>query len=147
MNLILVLAALVIGIALPLQAGINTELRAWLGHPLQAAFLSFTVGTLFLFVLVLALRLGWTPQRPMGEAPWWIWLGGLLGVLYVSMTIVLAPRLGAATMLSAAMAGQMIGSLAMDHYGIVGFAVRSISAGRVAGAVLLLAGVLLINRG
>lgn len=146
MNLLFVLVAMVVGVALPLQAGINAELRVWLGHPVQAAFVSFAVGTLALSTLVLAMRLPWTAAEPLAQAPWWVWFGGLLGVVYVSMTIVLAPRLGAATMLSAAMAGQLMGSLVMDHYGIVGYSVRSISAGRVLGAALLVIGVLLVHR-
>jgi transporter family-2 protein len=147
MALLLALVALVIGIALPLQAGINAELRVWLGHPLQAALVSFTAGTLALFVLILTMRVGFAPAMPLARAPWWIWIGGLLGALYVSMTVILAPRLGAATMLGAVMAGQLIGSLLMDHYGLVGYPIRAISLERIAGATLLLAGVLLIQRG
>lgn len=147
MSLLLVAVAIFIGIALPLQAGVNAELRTWLGHPVQAALVSFTVGTLSLLSLGLLLRLSWTPAEVLSRAPWWIWFGGLLGAVYVSMTVVLAPRLGAATMISAIMAGQLMGSLIMDHYGIVGYSVRAISAGRVLGALLLLAGVFLIHRG
>ena len=147
MSPFLVLLAMCVGIALPLQAGINAELRVWLGHPVQAALVSFSAGTLALIILVLVLRLPWTAAQPLASAPWWIWFGGLLGVAYVSMTIVLAPRLGAATLLSAAMAGQLMGSLVMDHYGIVGYSVRTISTGRVLGVALLLLGVLLIHRG
>lgn len=147
MSLFLVLLAMGVGVALPLQAGINAELRLWLGHPVQAALVSFSVGTLALITLVLAMRLPWATAEPLARAPWWIWFGGLLGVVYVSMTIVLAPRLGAATMLSAAMAGQLMGSLVMDHYGIVGYSVRTIGAGRLLGAACLLIGVFLIHRG
>lgn len=147
MSWLLVLTAMVIGLALPLQAGINAELRTWLGHPLQAALISFTVGTSALVVLVLTMGLSWSNVSSLGRAPWWVWFGGLLGATYVSMTIVLAPRLGAATMIGAAMAGQLIGSLVMDHYGIVGYSVRSISFERILGAVLLLVGVILIQRG
>ena len=147
MAIVLLLVALGIGVALPLQAGINAELRLWLGHPLQAALVSFTMGTLSLLLLVLVLRVGFTPVEPLARAPWWIWFGGLLGALYVSMTVILAPRLGAATMLGAAMAGQLIGSLLMDHYGLVGYSVRTISVERLAGAGLLLLGVALIQRG
>jgi transporter family-2 protein len=147
MSLLLVVTALVIGVALPLQAGINAELRTWLGHPLQAALVSFAVGTTALFVLVVSLGLSWSGVSSVGRAPWWVWFGGLLGATYVSLTVVLAPRLGAATMIGAVMAGQLIGSLLMDHYGIVGYSVRSISIERLLGAALLVAGVMLIQRG
>jgi transporter family-2 protein len=130
---VLVIVALGIGVFLPLQAGINAELRVWLGHPLQAALVSFFVGTLALLVLNLGLRIPFDSAQPIVNAPWWVWLGGFLGATYVSMTIVLAPRLGAAAMLAAVMTGQLVGSLVMDHYGAVGYPVRPISIERIGG--------------
>ena len=144
---LLVFVALGIGVFLPLQAGINAELRTWVGHPLQAALVSFTVGTLALVFVNLGFRIPFGGGQPLGAAPWWVWVGGLLGATYVSMTVVLAPRLGAAAMLGAIMTGQLVGSLLMDHYGVAGYPVRAISIERVAGAVLLFLGVLLIQRG
>lgn len=144
---LLVVVALGIGVFLPLQAGINAELRTWLGHPLQAAFVSFTVGTIALLVLNVGFRIPFGEGRILGSAPWWVWMGGLLGATYVSMTVVLAPRLGAAAMIGAVMAGQLIGSLLLDHFGAVGYSVRPISMERIGGAVLLLIGVLLIQKG
>ncbi len=147
MTWLLVLAALVVGIGVPLQAGVNAELRIWLGHPLQAALVSFAVGTTVLAVLVVTLGLPWSGVSSMARAPWWVWIGGLLGAAFVSVTVVLAPRLGAATMIGAFITGQLIGSLLLDHYGIVGYSVRSISIERILGAALLFAGVMLIQRG
>jgi len=145
---LLLIIALGIGVFLPLQAGINAELRTWIGHPLEAALVSFGVGTAALLALNLALRLPFGVSRVVSAgAPWWVWMGGLLGATYVSMTVVLAPRLGAAAMLGAVMTGQLVGSLLMDHYGAVGYPVRPLSLERVGGAVLLLLGVLLIQRG
>ena len=77
---------------------------------------------------------------------WWHWSGGLLGAAYIVGTIVLAPRLGAATLIAALVAGQMIASLLVDHYGWVGFAEHPISPLRLAGAVLIVAGVVLVRR-
>lgn len=144
---LLVVVALGIGVFLPLQAGINAELRLWVGHPLQAALVSFAVGTLALIILNVGFRIPFGGDRALVGAPWWVWLGGLLGATYVSMTVVLAPRLGAAAMIGAVMTGQLIGSLILDHYGAVGYPVRPLSLERVGGAVLLLLGVLLIRRG
>ena len=146
MEWLLLFVALGVGVFLPLQAGINAELRIWIGHPLQAALVSFVVGTLALLLLNLGLRLPIGGTENLGGAPWWVWVGGLLGATYVTMTVVLAPRLGAAAMLGAVMTGQLIGSLLLDHYGAVGYPVRPISLERVGGAVLLLLGVLLIQK-
>jgi transporter family-2 protein len=144
---LLVVIALGIGVFLPLQAGINAELRIWIGHPLSAALVSFGVGTAALLLLNLSLGVPLDVGRAVGGAPWWVWLGGLLGATYVSMTVVLAPRLGAAVMLGAVMTGQLAGSLLMDHFGVVGYSPRPISLERIGGAVLLLLGVLLIQKG
>ena len=114
MALFLVLIALTVGVVLPAQAGINAQLRIWLGHPIQAALVSFTVGTLVLFASSLALRLSWPSVDHLGSAPWWVWVGGIFGATYVSMAVVLAPRLGAATLIGASVAGQLIGSLLLD---------------------------------
>jgi transporter family-2 protein len=128
---LLVFLALGVGVFLPLQAGINSELRVWLGHPLQAALISFLVGTLALGVLNLVLGLSWRGAGAVGGAPWWVWFGGLLGATYVSLTVVLAPKLGAAAMLGAVMTGQLIGSLLMDHFGVVGYSIRPLTPERV----------------
>ena len=146
MAFLLVLMALAVGIVLPMQAGINSQLRIWVGHPIQAALISFSVGTLVLITSAAALRLPWPSVSHLGQAPWWVWLGGLFGATYVSMAVVLAPRLGAAALIGASVAGQLIGSLLLDHYGVVGYAVRPVSMERIVGVVLLLTGVLLIQR-
>ena len=85
-------------------------------------------------------------QTAWAAAPWWQWTGGLIGAAYVLASIVLAPRLGAATLVAAVVAGQMLSSLILDQYGLVGFAVHPISPIRLAGAVLVIVGVILIQR-
>ncbi len=80
------------------------------------------------------------------EAPWWVWTGGLLGAVFVVTTAALAPTLGAATLLSIAVAGQMTFALLLDHYGLVGFTVRPLSPWRIVGAALVVAGVVLIRK-
>jgi transporter family-2 protein len=74
-------------------------------------------------------------------------VGGLLGAVYVLTTIILAPKLGAATLIAAVVAGQMMASLILDQYGLVGFPVHPVSALRLLGAALVIAGVVLVQRG
>jgi bacterial/archaeal transporter family-2 protein len=142
----LVLVAILVGVFLPVQAGVNSQLRMGVGHPLLAALISFVVGTIALLGLNLALRV----PLPAGEAaarfPWWHWVGGLLGAAYIYLAIVLAPRLGAATLVAAIVTGQMMASLILDHYGWVGFPQQSITPTRLVGALLVIGGVLLIQR-
>ena len=133
------------GIALPFQAGINAQLADWLGSPVRAAFVSFAVGTI---VLLVAAALVFRPLPSwgrLGDAPWWVWVGGGLGAFYVAASIVSAPKLGAATLIALVVAGQALASLVVDHYGWVGFEAQHISAGRIAGMVLVGAGVALVR--
>jgi len=133
------------GAALPFQAGINAELATWLGSPVRAAFVSFAVGTI---VLAIAAAFVFKPLPSwgrLGDAPWWVWVAGTLGAFYVAASIVTAPKLGAATLIAAVVAGQALASLVVDQFGWVGFEPKHISAGRVVGMLLVGAGVTLVR--
>lgn len=146
MKIFYILFALIAGSALPVQIGVNTSLRNWLGNPILASLASFIVGSICLLVYALVLRLPWPGTALIGRIPLWTWLGGALGAFYVAATVVLAPRLGAATMVSLFVAGQLLTSLLLDHFGLIGYAQHSINLYRVFGALLLVAGALLILR-
>jgi bacterial/archaeal transporter family-2 protein len=92
---------------------------------------------------VLVAARGW-PGRA-DDAPWWVWTGGLLGAFYVLGSIVTAPKLGAATLVALILAGQAIASLAVDHFGWVGFEEQPITALRIVGVLLLAGGVALVR--
>jgi transporter family-2 protein len=139
-----VILALLTGVTIAVQTGINTQLRSFLGSPLQAVFVSFMVGTV-LVALTLVAKRDAPPLAKWAQMPWWMWLGGVCGLFIVSTNIVVAPRLGAALLISLAIAGQLGTALVLDHYGAFGFPVHTISPARVAGAVLLIAGVVLIR--
>jgi transporter family-2 protein len=141
----LLLLAVVAGAVLPVQAGINAQLRTTLGNPLAATLVSFLVGTVALAVVALGARVPLPAADTLARAPWWHWTGGLLGAVYVAMMILLAPRLGAATLIAAVVAGQMLTSLALDHYALVGFAVHPVSLQRLVGAALVIGGVALVR--
>jgi transporter family-2 protein len=133
------------GAVLPVQAGINAQLATWLGSPVRAAFVSFAVGTL---VLLAASALVFKPLPSwgrIGDAPWWVWVGGALGAFYVAASIVTAPKLGAAQLIALVVAGQALVSLFVDQFGWVGFEQKNISIGRVAGMALVGAGVALVR--
>jgi bacterial/archaeal transporter family-2 protein len=138
-----ILFALAAGAMLPIQFGINAQLATWVGGSLRAALVSFAVGALGLLVAVLLAARGW-PDRA-GDAPWWVWIGGLLGAFYVLGSIVTAPKLGAATLVALILAGQAIASLLIDHYGWVGFDEQPITVLRVVGVLLLAGGVALVR--
>ena len=140
---------LVAGAVLPVQGAINAQLRADLGQPLAAGTFSFAVATAAMaLALVLALAVARAP-RPrldgLDGLPWWGWLGGLVGATYVTAVFVLIPEIGVAPTIALTVAGQQLASLLVDRYGLLRLPRRPISAARLAGVVLLLAGVGLIQ--
>jgi transporter family-2 protein len=139
-------AALLLGALLPVQVGINARLRGAVGHPALAATLSFVVGALALAALAAAAGALRLPTGAAARVPWWGWTGGLLGAGYIHGTSVRAPRLGAAALTAAVIAGQLGAALAIDHFGAIGFARQPLTPARVLGAALLAAGVLLVQR-
>ena len=139
------LLALLGGAALAIQAGVNAQLRTHLGHPILAAFGNVLVAAVFLVSTLALLRPSAVGVRDAARVPWWQWAGGVLGAIYLIVIIVLAPRLGAATMLALVVAGQLVTAVALDHFGLLGFPVQGITLWRAVGAVLLVAGIVLIR--
>lgn len=138
--------AFVIGALIPLQAAINARLRDHLDHStLLAALVSFAVGTLALAAVAVLTGQRWQSLAGIGSAKGWQLTGGLLGALFVFATTLLAPKIGLAKMVALVIAGQVAMSLVADHYGWIGLAVRELSAVRAIGAVLVVAGVLMVN--
>lgn len=146
MKILLVTLALVAGAFMPIQAGVNSRLRFLIGDPVSAAMISFAVGTLGLAAYVIALRKPWPDAALVSAAPWWLWTGGLMGAFFVAASVVLAPRLGAAAMMAWLIAGQLTASVLLDHFGLIGYALREASPLRLVGAGLLVVGAVLVQR-
>jgi len=147
MDILYILLALLAGACAPTQAGVNSQLKVmWAGDPAVAALVSFAVGTLTLLAYVLILRLPRPPLRTAAELPWWIWSGGALGAFLVWVSVITAFRLGASTMIAVLMAGQILTSLVLDHYGLIGYETRPMTLWRFVGAGLLVTGVVMIKR-
>lgn len=144
MTYLYVLLAFFAGAFLPLQVGVNNSLRAGVGSPLIAAFISFLVGSACLLAYALAARTPWPTAAALANLPSWTWLGGALGAFYVATSIMVAPKLGAANLIGITVAAQLLTSLVLDHYGAIGFAQHGINLWRIAGALLLVAGAILI---
>jgi transporter family-2 protein len=130
---------------LPIQFGINAQLARWVDSPLRATLISFAVGTLVLLLVMAVADRDWPSAGRIGGAPWWVWLGGLLGAFYVLGSVVTAPKLGAATLVAVILAGQAVASLLVDHFGWVGFEENPVTPGRLLGIALVAAGVALVR--
>jgi transporter family-2 protein len=143
---VLVLLALVAGASLSVQAGVNAALARHAGRPEWVAFISFAIGLAGLGVWLLAVRARAPTMADVAEAPAWVWSGGLIGAVYVTATVLLAPRLGLVATLGLAVAGQMTAALVLDRMGAMGLAARPLTPGRLVGAALLVLGVVLVRR-
>ena len=143
--ILFILLALVAGFAMPTQAGINAQLNLWTKSSVLAAAISFAVGTLVLVVYAGLLRLPLPPIAGASAQPWWAWTGGALGAFFVAATIIIAPKLGATTMVALVLAGQLVASLALDHFGWLGYPVHPVSLGRIAGVALVAVGAWMVR--
>ena len=135
------LFAVAAGAMLPIQFGVNAQLARYVDSPLRATLISFAVGTLVLLVAMLVFARSWPEGEQITGGPWWVWVGGALGAFYVLGSVVTAPKLGAAALFAFILAGQAIASLAVDHFGWVGFEESPITPGRLLGMALVAAGV------
>ena len=143
---IALLVALVAGALVTIQTGSNARLKEALGHPLPAVVVSSLIGVVLLAAAIAVMRVPLPSVGRAISAPWTAWLGGLLGAAYAVTVVVLARELGAATLTALVVTGQLICSVVLDHYGLLGFEIRSIGIGRLVGCALLLAGTFLIWR-
>jgi len=138
--------AVLVGGLMPIQARINAQLATWMKHPIHAAFISFLGGTLVLGMYSLTLRVAWTPMNRMAQMPLHLWIGGLLGAIFVSTAIYLVPKIGTASLLASAITGQLLIAIFIDHFGIFSVPIHSLSIMRFVGIALLFSGVYLIQK-
>ena len=140
-----VCACVVGGMLTALQGPTNAMLARPFNSPVNAAFVSFAVGTMVLLVAILALRIrpDWAGVQGL---PWYAWLGGVYGACFVVAAAWGVPRLGVAMTITLMVGGQLLLSLILDHFGALGVPRQPLNIGRVAGVGLVLAGVLLVRR-
>jgi len=133
------------GAMIAVQAPTNALLAKAGGSPVLAALISFGVGTAALLATWLA-----SGNRPAPAAfaslPWYAWIGGLYGAFFVAVAAFAAPRIGLASLITIGIAGQIAAALWLDHVGALGLPRDPISLGRIAGALLVVAGVVLVRR-
>ncbi|MDM1337986.1 DMT family transporter [Acinetobacter indicus] len=141
--LLLMPLAMGIGIAMTLQTAINTQLREYLYSPLQAALFSFLVGTIVLAILVFFQQVPKPNLHEIVHLPWYMWLGGVLGVYAISLSIYAAPKLGYLTLTGLILFGQIAMSMLVDHFGVLCTEKAPINWQRLLGGVVIFIGVLL----
>ncbi len=137
--------AFVSGALMPLQAGINGLLAKEVSSALNAATISFLVGTVVLLILALLQRDSVSIDTFKG-LHWWHWAGGMLGAFFVFTAAFVAPKIGALLFMALVLLGQLSSALFLDHQGWVGYKEIPINLGKMAGLVLILGGVWVIRR-
>ena len=134
------------GAVLPLQAGINGQLARQVSSVFAAAFISFAIGGLALLLMTLSQR-----ELPgfgaLKELAWWQWSGGLLGAFFIATAAFAGPRVGALLFMVLVIAGQLAMAITLDHFGWAGFRASPVTLGKVAGLLLIMAGIWMIRRG
>jgi transporter family-2 protein len=132
------------GVSFVVQQAVNSNLRVELGSPWWAGFISYLGGTLAMLAMVIVLREPWL-SATAGRSSWISWTGGIFGAIYIAISILMLPRLGAATVVALIVVGQMIGSLIFDQFGLLGVPQHPATFVRMAGAAFLILGAVLIR--
>lgn len=144
-HLLLYLLALGAGVSVATQQVLNGNLRTALNSPAWAGLVSYAVGLLTMIAMAIALRERIPSWKTMADVPWYAWSGGVFGGVFILLVILLLPSLGAATLFALVIAGQVLAAVTLDHFGAFGLTPHPVNAARLAGAALLIAGVVLIR--
>jgi transporter family-2 protein len=130
------------------QAPINARLRLTLTSPLGSGLISFAIGTLLFLAAVAIVGDGGAVLSGLGSGPWWAYLGGACGAVFVVATLLAAPRVGVTATFVAVIAGQVVAATLIDRFGWLGQPGIPLSLERViAIALLIVSLVLLVRRG
>jgi bacterial/archaeal transporter family-2 protein len=131
------------GISFVFQQAVNANLRVQIGSPWWAGFISYLGGTIVMLVTAIAFREPLASIDAISRISWTSWLGGLFGAIYIGISILMLPRLGAALVVALIVLGQMSTALVFDHFGLLGISEHPITVTRLFGTVLLIFGVAL----
>lgn len=144
-NVIYIAAAAAIGTSISVQPPINATMARCLGSPLLAASISSFISLVFVIIL----WIGWGKEAgdilQVRMLPWWVIFGGIVGVVVVAGSLVVAPVLGMPLFFVCVVAGQLIGSTLIDQFGVFGLTVKPINMMKLVGISLVLIGATLVQ--
>ena len=138
--------ALLGGISVVIQQVLNANLRAELNSAVWSGFMSYLLGLACMVLLAIMLREPIPSLGLVARIPPWAWTGGLFGAIFIALSIIVAHKLGAATLIALLVTGQMIAAIVLDHFGWLGLTQRPVDLLRLIGVCLLVGGVVLIRR-
>jgi transporter family-2 protein len=145
-SLLIYLAAIAAGIANPVQTGASAQLRKSVNNPIFAAAYVYFGGLLIVLLIQLIVRQGWPGANKFTSVPWWAWSAGLLSVAATMSGIMLAQKLGSGVFTGISVTAAIVTSIALDHFGWIGFRQHPASWPRMLGGGLMIAGLWLMSR-
>lgn len=141
----LVLLAMLVGAIVPVQTAVNTRFRQSVGSPIAATFLSFIVAVAAASGISCLATATLVPNLAIpAQEPWWIWLGGFMGVMFIAGNIVLFPKLGPVQTVILPILGQVIMGLIVDRFGLFASPQVPVGALRLLGAAIVVAGIAMV---
>jgi transporter family-2 protein len=141
------LASILVGMLVSAQPPLNAILSRAIGNAFGATAISILVAFCCALMMLTLTGFGEINRATLTSVPWWVYLAGAVGAIFVGAGVVLAPVTGALLFFVCIVAGQLIGSMLADHFGAFGLQVREISPARILGLGLVLAGAVLVSRG
>jgi transporter family-2 protein len=140
-----IVMVVIAGAFLPMQGSMNSKLAKAGENPVYASMISFTIGVLALvaYILLTSQNVSW---KGLKDAPSYSWLGGVLGAFYVTVIVFAFPKIGPGLTFGLVVAGQLITSMVMEHFQIMGTPHQPISLGRIVGVLLIIVGVVAVKK-
>jgi transporter family-2 protein len=139
--------AIIIGLIGGVAVGIQSPMAGAMGQKVGGTASSFIVhlsgailSGVFLFIK------GGEKIRDWQTLPWYMLFAGIFGLILYQTISVTLPRLGSTMMITLVIIGQLLTGMVIDHFGLMGVAVRPIDLSRLLGLIVLLAGGYLISR-
>lgn len=141
LSMVAVTAGGIAGAIVGIQRALNGQINEYSHQSFTTSLLNFITGTSFLLILiVVGLVLGRNDLSPLPNGPWWIYTGGVIGVIYIAFTSTIVQHLGVLTFTLFSVGGQLVGSLIIDLVSPTDGV--SVSAYLVTGIVMTYAGVI-----
>lgn len=142
---LLLVAALVTGALVPLQLAFNAQLGQTVGSPFVAAFLIFLIGGVAVAAILAFARPALPDWGAIKAVPGTAWLGGVIATIYILSIVFLVPTLGVGLTTTLILVGQLMTAMVLDHLGVFGNPQQTLNIWRGVGAMLMIAGVVLIK--
>jgi transporter family-2 protein len=144
MNILWIVFAFLIGCVIPFQGMITSNLAQRLQHPFGSAFINF-MGGMLVFAIAIALSpVAFPTFKKISTIPWYLFSGGLVGSLFILGAVFGLPKIGASAFFGQIVLGQLLMTIIVDHYGVLGVPVHKIDVFRIVGICFLIGGSFLI---